>query len=241
MTRPGRVKKVAASFVRIKSAHCVPCGRAHDRAGAYIRVSPDGTAWLNCWRGESGAAPLRMWAGSRPPATIPDPDRHDVLANADRVESVKYNSIAFPDVLRDIVDGCDGYIRSAWNSGKTVFASDIVKALIAREPNAKVLVITCRKTLSTALVQGFGATDYRDIRGEFTDALVRRYPVSVWQVESLKRIPSDVKPFDLVIVDEPAALAGPRVPAGQLDGGAGRLHQGAGPHLASVAPVRFRQ
>jgi len=61
--------------------------------------------------------------------------------------------------------------------------------------------------LSSALAADFNASDYREIKGGvFDEEQSAKHPVSVWQVESLTRISSDLRPFDLVVIDEPDAL-----------------------------------
>jgi hypothetical protein len=94
-----------------------------------------------------------------------------------------------------------------WKTGKTVFAGDQIKKLLTLRPNARIAIISSRKTLTTALVADFNASDYREIKGGiFDEEQAAKHPVSVWQVESLQRISSDLKPFDLVVVDKPDAL-----------------------------------
>ena len=68
----------------------------------------------------------------------------------------------------------------------------LIDALRAQKSGARVLLVSMRCSLSANLAASFGAADYRTIRGEFDDAAIARSPVSVWQLESLKRIPSDV-------------------------------------------------
>jgi len=188
------------SYTRITPGYCSSCKREHKHAGAYVRVSK-GTLWLNCRREGTKGLASHMFE----PESMPDPDRHEMIIDADQTTTTRYNSAAFEAHTNEILRGCDTYIRAPWKTGKTLYAGRVIDG-IRLDPNARVLVISCRKTLSTALVNTFGATDYREIKGTFDNAAILEHPVSVWQVESLKRIPSDVDPFDLIVVDEPAAL-----------------------------------
>lgn len=186
------------SYIRICPGYCQSCERDHTSAGAYVRAS-GGTLWLNCRRSTSKALASRRYT----PEKMPEPDSYEMVSNPDVTANTQFNSVAFEEHTRDIFRGCDTYIRAPWKTGKTMYVGMVIKGL---KSNARVLVISCRKTLSTALVASFGATDYRNIKGTFDDVAIQKHPISVWQVESLKRIPSDVPPFDLVVIDEPAAM-----------------------------------
>jgi len=185
-----------ASFTRHQKAHCTSCDREHESGAAYIRENA-GTLWLNCRRADVGAAAL---SAERFAPTAPDPpptDQYEVIIDRDVTAVEQYNS---PTFHLEVHGEDDIYIRAPWKTGKTVMAGDVIRTI------KTCLIISCRKTLSTALAAEFNAVDYRTIKGDFTDSAISNAPVSIWQVESLKRIPSDITPFDLVVVDEPAAL-----------------------------------
>ena len=196
------------SFRRTSAALCSCCGSEHDRAGAYVRAA-SGSLWLNCRRAEAGAPALLVHCYAKcPPEEMPAPDAWDTIAEPDERAAARYNADAFAHHAPAFLAGCDLFVKSPWKTGKTVWVRQQVEALRAKDPAARVLLVSMRCALSTDLAASFGAVDYRSIKGEFDDAAIARAPVSVFQVESLKRIPSDVKPFDLVVVDEPAALFG---------------------------------
>ena len=188
------------SFTRLAPAMCSSCKRSHDRAGAYSRLS--GRAiYLNCRRAVKGSPPLLV-VFSPEPEEMPAPDGFDSLGGKEvRATSEQFNNEAFADVIqtpRDI------YIRAPWKTGKTELAGDIIAATLKQKAGARVLVICPRKRLADSLGARFGAKDYRALPGAYTPDVAKRFPVVVFQLESLKRIASEVV-FDLVIVDEPAA------------------------------------
>jgi hypothetical protein len=119
----------------------------------------------------------------------------------------QYNSKFFDAAKDQFLTGTDLYIRSPWKTGKTVLATMLLKALLTYKPDASVLITSSRRSLSSMLALAFNATDYRKIKGELTEDRLKQYPVSVWQLESIaSRVSKDIK-FDLIIIDEPAALA----------------------------------
>jgi hypothetical protein len=200
----------SVAFNRIASSYCASCDRTHDNDGASIRIAA-GTLWLNCRREQLGAAPLATHPVGGQPAELspaPAPDAFDIIDEPAEHANEQYNTDAFD---LDAMGARDNYVKSFWGTGKTRMASELIKRLDAdtkaqhRRP-ARVLFISSRKSLSTGIATDLGLTDYRQITGIYDDAAIRLHPRTVFQLESLKRIPSDVKPFDLVIVDEPAAL-----------------------------------
>lgn len=187
------------SYTRKGPANCTTCDRVHDSQGAYV-TEWDGLLFLNCRNADDGDTALMVHRTRKMPIIE---DEFEGVAQADQYASQRYNSEAFAGYVQKFVDGCDLFLRAPWKTGKTVFAGQLIREL---GPDARVLIISCRKSLSTALSEQFGAKDYRQIKGDFTDDAISRSPISIWQIDSLKRIPSDVKPFDMILVDEPAAL-----------------------------------
>lgn len=195
-------------FNRVSSSHCKSCNRVHDAEGAYVRERA-GTLWFNCGRAELGGEPLATHQTADAPAPVAPPqDGYDIIDEDAEEANEQYNTDAF-DLDEMVVR--DNYVRSMWGTGKTRMARDLINRtddLVKGKHHrpARVLFISSRKTLSSGIAADLGLTDYRTIKGPYDDAAIRASPRAVFQVESLKRIPSDVKPFDLVIVDEPCAL-----------------------------------
>lgn len=202
-----------ASYRRTRSSYCSSCGRVHDSDGAYVRMN-DGTLWLNCRRAPFGGKALkavRVVANELIPA-----DEFDELTTlSTHTFSSRYLSDETDDILKDLAGNrftTDMYFKSKWGTGKT---TSIVKGLsdaLASDPKMRVLMVSMRKTLSTTLSKslegvGIDARDYRTIKGTFDDEASDSIRASVWQLESLSRINTDIRPFDIIVVDEIAALA----------------------------------
>jgi adenine deaminase len=67
-----------------------------------------------------------------------------------------------------------------------------------RIPKAVVFIISCRKTLSTQLTSDLNAISYDKIKGILD---VSKNPVTVWQIDSIGRIPPGVIPDFIVIYE----------------------------------------
>ena len=186
---------IVARCDRSFRAHCASCGRVHDSTGAYINVDENGAAFLRCFKAPAGA-PVLAFEGVRPqPIPI---DSYDRIEGGDEVCG-RYMS--------DVVDVNDMLVRDhhicgKWGVGKSDLNRRLVETMRSLNPDAKVLVVSSRISLSTQLGADIGAASYRDIKGMLD---ITKYPVSVWQVDSLKRVPSDTV-FDLIIVDEVTQL-----------------------------------
>ena len=182
---------IVAKCDRMFSAHCASCGRVHESTGAYINVDANGAAFLRCFKAPTGA-PVLAFEGVKPPP-IPI-DSYDRIEGGDEV-SGRYMSdvIDVEDVLAR-----DYHVCAKWGAGKSDFNRRIIETLRRYNPSATVLVVSSRISLSTQICADIGATSYRDIKGMLDTS---RYPVSVWQVDSLKRVSSDTV-FDLIVMDE---------------------------------------
>jgi len=186
---------IVARCDRSFRAHCVSCGRVHDSTGAYINIDENGAAFLRCFKAPAGA-PVLAFEGVKPqPIPI---DSYDHIEGGDEVcGRYMSNVIDVNDALTK-----DHHLCAKWGAGKSDFNRRLVEKLRMINPDAKVLFVSSRISLSTQLGADIGAASYRDIKGTLD---VARYPVSVWQVDSLKRVPSDTI-FDLIIVDEVTQL-----------------------------------
>lgn len=185
---------IVATFPRIRDTYCTSCNRSHDRKGAYIAVSDDGSAYLRCYDAPAGSNVLYSIGGKMKELPL---DSFDQLENATIVNG-KYNA----DVIADDYKS-DLYISSAWGTGKSHHNNKMIKNLLSRNKKALVLIVSARKSLSTQMVNDFGAVSYTKIKGMLD---VNYAPVSVWQLESLSRVDTDQK-FDLILLDELTALA----------------------------------
>jgi hypothetical protein len=99
----------------------------------------------------------------------------------------------------------DTYLRAPWKSGKNFFMVEKVRKLRAAKPDARILIVTCRKTLSAGIVASFDgeALNYQDLQGSYDESTSRAHPILVCQIESLDRIElEDDSKFDLVVIDE---------------------------------------
>jgi hypothetical protein len=185
---------------RLKPDHCEACGCRHDRAGAYISRTPDGSLFMRCRRTPPGGPALLTKIVKKAKALEPAPDDFDDLLLGG------YEIVGGPNLynLEAIGDGSwDLYAASAWGTGKSVHNAAIVRALLAKNPNAVIVIVSSRKSLSAQLAHDIkGAVSYDHIRGNLDPTT---HPVSVWQVDSLARIGPKVVP-DLVIIDELSQL-----------------------------------
>lgn len=176
-------------------AHCASCGRVHDSTGAYINTDENGAAFLRCFKAPAGA-PVLAFEGVKPPP-IP-------IDSYDRIEGGDEVSGRFMSDVIDVNDMLtrDYHMCGKWGVGKSDLNRRVVEKMRRRNPDAKILIISSRISLSTQFCADLGAASYRDIQGVLD---VSRYPVSVWQVDSLKRVPSDIT-FDLIVIDEVTQL-----------------------------------
>jgi hypothetical protein len=187
---------IVAVFERAYRSLCPGCKREHDRRGAYLSVDADGIAYLHCYAAEKGTRPL-MTAGACTRVVPSDEFDEMSAARAERVDT-RYNADGIDD------DGAsDYYIGSAWGTGKSFHNAQIVRSLREKTPTARVLIVSARRSLSAQLAADFGASLYTNIKGMLDP---KRHPVSVWQLESLKRVDASTI-FDLIVVDEVTALA----------------------------------
>ncbi len=192
---------VIVQFEREFPSDCVVCGRVHDKRGAYISINEAGAAFLRCHAAEKtdaciaceGVSPAAEAKGVR---KIPIDD-FDVLTGDPERINCQYNADGITDT------GGDLYISSAWKTGKSTHNAKLVDTLRTRKADAKVLVVTARKSLTAQMVNDLKAVSYTRISG-MLDA--NKVKLSVWQLESLKRISSDTV-FDIILVDELTALA----------------------------------
>ena len=188
---------IVAQFSRVYPHHCNSCDRVHDSYGAYICVGDDGAAYLRCYRAENGSKVLAS-AGARAMDEELPPDGYDRLETA-TIVNCKYND---EGILDDGIS--DMHIGSAWGTGKSHFNRLLIENLLRINPHAKILCLSARKSLSAQMCADLGATSYTSIKGILD---TKRYPVSVWQLESLKRVDC-ASVFDLIIVDELNSLIG---------------------------------
>lgn len=190
-------------YDRKASAHCDSCERSHESEGAYTNVNEEGTYFLNCRRAGKGTKPLMIFSTSKfdwRTVPVPDEDSHDTIIDcADIVTSAQYNTDAFP-ITADV---CDTYMRAPWRTGKTHYMVEKIRKLRDANPAARILIATCRRTLSSAIAASFSdALDYRTLKGEYNNEAAKQYPILVCQIESLKRISDDLRGFDLMVLDE---------------------------------------
>jgi len=185
-----------ASYDRIAAGHCRACDRNHERAGAYVSATEDGSFFLRCRRTPKHGPALMSRLASAVPAEFPPADSFDDLVG-DSFEVVGGPGVYNKDAIGD--DGVsDLYVASAWGTGKSVHNAAIVKSLREREPKAVVIIISSRKSLTAQLVHDIGAVAYSSINGILDPV---KCPTSVWQLDSLGRLPPDLRP-DLLVIDE---------------------------------------
>jgi hypothetical protein len=151
-----------------------------------------------------------IWS-SRPDAgvwkRIPMPkfDSHDtIIDSADTVASERYNTDAFETNATYNGETVDTYLRAPWKSGKNFFMVEKVRKLRTAKPDARILIVTCRKTLSAGIVASFDgeALNYQTLSGEYDASMAREHPIFVCQIESLERVQMEHGAFDLLVLDE---------------------------------------
>ena len=187
-----------AVFERLRPEHCYVCKRVHENAGAYILATESGAVMLRCFRADRGKSNcLMMLQPGKRSYDAQKADCFDIVLTADHINS-KWISDGVPINLE-----IDTYLRSSWGCGKTKFAADTVKVM--KTLGKTVLVVSSRKTLSAQLCNDFGATSYdsKELKGKQLDVSI--HPMTVFQIESLKRIDSNIV-FDLIILDEISQL-----------------------------------
>ena len=117
-----------------------------------------------------------------------------------------------PGVYNEQAVGDDGvsdlFVQSNWGTGKSQHNKVIIRDLLECKPTATILIISSRRSLSAQLLADLrevcpGVTTYSDIKGQLS---TKTHRVSIWQIDSFSRIPCDLPPFDLVLIDEPAQL-----------------------------------
>ena len=219
------------SWSRAAPGWCPACLRNHETDGAYVRRAGD-TFYANCRRSGVGVPPLAVaWAHPATANEFPPPDRFRAVT-ADRVEVARFNGEAFGD---ELAGPADIYLRAGWCTGKTYVVNQLIDTARARLISARraaaldgsapksrklcaapgeprVLVISSRQSLTTKVVRDLDGLDYRDAKrfvhrgGRKIEAILRDSPAIVCQVDSMGLLPSDLPPFDLVVVDEPVAL-----------------------------------
>lgn len=213
------------SWLRTAPAFCTVCLREHDTDNAFSIVTADGTGLLFCRRAHSegtktplfrheikrpdddpvlAAARATCGAGTAEPKTELIPDTFDsILAHSDAREVCEqYCS----DVFKSVVDALiDYYLCAPWGSGKTYAYCLRIRMLLKHDPDAVVMLISCRKTLTAQICKDTGAISYTEIKG-YLDP--KANPLTVWQVDSLTRVDlSKLTRLDLLIIDESMMLA----------------------------------
>ena len=187
---------IVADLDRLAPHHCKSCDRFHQNRRAFISVDKDGGAYLNCYDAKAGAPKLlAICVIAKMPL-----DEFDILQDAAKV-SGRYNSeVIHNDGVKDL------YIGSAWNTGKSVHNGKIITELLTHKPDAKVLIVSARKSLSAQMckdLEAVNAVSYTKIKGMLNLGV---NPVSIWQLESLKRVDS-ANVFDLILGDELNSMA----------------------------------
>ena len=191
-----KMMTIKVRFNRKMPSLCCACKRTHDRAGAYIMQYLDGSLHFRCYRNSKESLevlkePVNLSYGR-------DKDKFDDIIDFEKVGGAKmFNSEAIgDDEIRDLYNG------STYATGKTQHIKIILNNLLRRKPKAVVFIISCRKTLSTQLTSDLNAISYDKIKGILD---VSKNPVSVWQIDSIGRIPPGVIP-DLIVIDEISQL-----------------------------------
>ena len=185
---------IIATVSRVLPGHCSSCDKIHDRKGAYIAAAADGGLFLRCYDAPPGSKCLASHEAKETPTAAVD--IYDELQDTETV-SGRYNV----DVIED--DGeSDLFIGSAWGTGKSFHNNKIIRAAIAKNPTARVLIVSARRSLSAQMTADFAAVSYNRIKGILNTDL---NPITVWQLDSLKRVRTEEK-FDLILLDELTAL-----------------------------------
>lgn len=131
------------------------------------------------------------------PPAAPEGDGFDALTDAVSTAHVNQRYVA----LDTVTFNEDIYLQSAWGTAKTCCYVEALKAL----PTAKTaLIVSCRKTLSDQHAKNLEgrAISYMAFKGDLD---LIEHPMSIFQLESLGRIPLEAA-FDVLVIDEPAAL-----------------------------------
>ena len=199
--------KVLALLQRREPAYCRTCMRTHDRVMAYVKIDKNQNLNLYC-QASPGRDPLATTWQPTPGHAVVDAsckipaDEVDELIDFETVGDAdgqaQYNSIVIKD------DGVsDIYAGSAWGTGKTNHYMTLCKTLMDKNPKAAICIVSCRISLTNDLAASVRALGiplhmYSELKGP-----IHPMPgVLIIQVDSVKRIVTTEKPYDLLIEDE---------------------------------------
>jgi hypothetical protein len=199
---PGR-PEIAATFRRESPSYCPPCGRVHPGArGAFAIRSEGGGLFLRCRQAKGASGPaLHTWF---PPQVAARPvDGFDTVTKDVEEFRARFNgrTEGNPDGLADDPTS-DAANVSSWGTGKTTQVTAIKAADRLMHPKAIHISISTRKSHSSQLAAATGAKLYTEIKGMLDPVKV---PSSVWQLESIGRIPLGLC-ADILDIDETSQL-----------------------------------
>jgi hypothetical protein len=197
--------KQTQTVKRIAPSYCTACQRKHSNRDAFVAFGPTGTMVLRC--SIEGKSPhLHMTLNES--KTLPEPiieieevpvvkpihvhvnDEFDQLGASELDESVEViNSRYISDALVDDTEK-DLYLSAECKSGKSHYYKQVVDAERAKDPNAVMLAVSSRRSLSAQICTQLGFKSYQDIVGRID---TKKDPALCIQVESLKRIDSKLK------------------------------------------------
>lgn len=219
-----------ASHTKLMIADCCVHGRKHDRVGAFLVASMYAgmiSFTLYCSSNNLPSKTGLPKALYRKRMGFHDNSVLSILKDnytSKTVENHRYmygpNGVDFTCMINELPNyvtnnaeyAIDRFYRSACSTGKTDLIGAYIK--IAKEFGLNALIISPRVTLSAKIGTDMGIHIYSDITKHDPNV----HKISVYQFESLRRIPSDVK-FDMVIIDEIAALVMHIESIGQRVGG----------------------
>ncbi|KAG0302374.1 hypothetical protein BGZ98_007577 [Dissophora globulifera] len=200
---------------RVRTGYCIVCERRHDSENAYLKLRANSRLSLHCYRSESAAGvdvsaldftdiikledavglhQLRDAASLAADTTYDTPFVKDsnLLSSPEHVKFVDGKFVVTKQPLPSLM------ICSSTGSGKTAF----VERLIRGNKGAKVIVVSCRRTLASSLSKRLGFANYQDV----PNGMIAENRVVV-QAESLYRL--DLKYYGedaILILDEFSSL-----------------------------------
>lgn len=217
--------KSIANFNRVNPRYCHVCDRIHDRLGAVIKISKNGSLYFNCRAAmSSGGEPLMQQLAKTKYIKIETPpDEYDFINNDNKITvgTQSIESTESTEMIEDKIPYClevvkmqndDLYLQSSWGAGKTTYYIEKVKLLLKTNPNAKILVISSRRSLSAQLNNDFKAVCdsvylYSDKENNKSRKISnKQHSIIIVQIDSIGRLDLNNKNFDLIVMDEFAQL-----------------------------------
>lgn len=229
---PVDINGIIARYERISSGYCPGCDVIHDggRANAFLVKAKQGPAYiLFCYHTQEidgKKKPMFVYDPAIPNKNIePAPYVRDVFNAIIDTATINVNKKHIDEEIHvPALDGNDLYIRSSYGTGKTTLICKYTE-LIKKEGKS-CLIVSSRRSYSSKVVSDTAGIKYSD-----KQFMYHNTGVYVCQLDSIHNKLSTFLPdgenhvgqFDLVIVDEIAALAAHAYASGHA---LGKAHQG---------------